>query len=170
MKNLHTWKADLKRMKLDSIKAKAPGFFEVSGGYDMKVKPYSDSTANGLINAIIDFINFSGGNASLFKTKMEERKIKGKSIWMHASTRKEKADIQATFNGQDISIKVRIGNDHQSERLRTNTNDIQNGGGLYFVAKSMQPFLDWWQAVFFHVESMNNNKNRGENWRQMANV
>ena len=127
IKSNQTWKLDMKRMKLDSIKSKAPGFFDLSGGYDMKVKPYTDSTANGLVKAILDFINFSGGHASLLKTKIEERKIKGKSIWMHASTSKEKVDIQATFNDRDISIKVRIGKDQQIERLRTNTNKIQDG-------------------------------------------
>ena len=62
---MENWKPLLKRMKLDSIKQKAPGFFELSGGYEMKVKPYCDNTANDLTKTIIDFINFSGGDATV---------------------------------------------------------------------------------------------------------
>ena len=37
------WKDQLKRMKLDHIKESAPGFYELSGGERLKLKPWNDS-------------------------------------------------------------------------------------------------------------------------------
>ena len=50
---MEDWKKLLKRMKLNSIKEKAPGFFIVSGGYDMIVKPYR---TGGLAKLLKKFI------------------------------------------------------------------------------------------------------------------
>jgi hypothetical protein len=41
---MENWKLLLKKMKLDNIKERAPGFFELSGGYGMQVKPYKDNS------------------------------------------------------------------------------------------------------------------------------
>src|SRR5690349_4917972 len=67
------WQQVMKRMKLDNIKAKAPGFFEASGGYTMMVKPYSDKTANGLTRCIIDFLAFKGHYANRISTQGQAR-------------------------------------------------------------------------------------------------
>lgn len=85
---MEDWKKTLRKMKLDSIKEKAPGFFELSGGYEMKTKTYRGDTANGLTNAIIDFIIFSGGDANRVNTQGQMRKINGRMVWTHGSTRK----------------------------------------------------------------------------------
>ena len=62
------WKKELKYLKLEDIKSKSPGFFEQSGGYKMKVNPYSDNTANGLTKCIVDWLNFSGHYANRINT------------------------------------------------------------------------------------------------------
>lgn len=149
------WKPLLKRMKLDSIKEKTPGFFDLSGGYTMKVKPYSDTTANGLTNTIIDFIIFSGGDANRINTQGQLRKIKGCMTWTHGSTRKGTADIHAIYKGRHISIEIKAGNDRQSNEQMNEAERIRKAGGLYFVAKNMQLFIEWWQVQFI----VNNNKN-----------
>ncbi len=145
---MENWKPLLKRMKLDSIKEKAPGFFIESGGYDMKVKPYSDTTANGLTSAIIDFIIFSGGDANRINTQGQLRKINRRMTWTHGSTRKGTADIHAIFQGRHISIEIKIGNDKQSDQQIKEAGRIRNAGGLYYVAKDMQSFIEWWQGQF----------------------
>jgi hypothetical protein len=145
---MENWKPLLKRMKLDNIKQKAPGFFELSGGYEMKVKPYRDNTANDLTKTIIDFIIFSGGDANRINTQGQLRRIRGEMKWTHGSTRRGTADIHAIFQGRHISIEIKIGNDRQSEGQLKEAERVRRAGGLYFVAKSMDSFLEWWEAAF----------------------
>jgi hypothetical protein len=145
---MENWKPLLKRMKLDDIKQKAPGFFELSGGYGMKVKPYRDNTANDLTKTIIDFINFSGGDANRINTQGQLRKINGRMKWTHGSTRRGTADIHAIYQGRHISIEIKIGNDKQSDEQRKEAERVIKAGGLYFVAKDMESFLEWWQKTF----------------------
>ncbi|HUZ58681.1 MAG TPA: hypothetical protein VMU83_07860 [Hanamia sp.] len=155
---MEDWKKLLKRMKLDSIKEKAPGFFELSGGYDMIVKPYRDNTANDLTKAVIDFINFSGGDANRINCQGQVRKINGGMIWTRGSTRKGVADIHAIFKGLHISIEIKIGNDKQSDAQVKESERVRGAGGLYFIAKNMESFLEWWQEQFGKVAIFENNK------------
>lgn len=145
---MENWKPLLKKMKLDSIKDKAPGFFELSGGYEMKVKPYSDKNANSLTTAIIDFIIFSGGDANRINTQGQLRKIRGEMKWTHGSTRRGTADVHAIFQGRHISIEIKIGNDKQSDDQIKEAERVRKAGGLYFVAKNMHSFLEWWDETF----------------------
>lgn len=150
-----SWKAVLKRMKLDNIKEKAPGFFIESGGHDMIVKPYRDKTANDLTKAIIDFITFSGGDANRINCQGQVRKINGRMVWTHGNTRRGTADIHAIFRGHHISIEIKIGNDKQSPDQIKEAERITKAGGLYYVAKNMQSFLEWWEQIF-QVTTANN--------------
>ncbi len=63
------WKKTIKRMKLEHLQAISPGFFEQSGGFAMKVKPYRDDSSNHLTRAIIDWVTFSGGTATRVNTQ-----------------------------------------------------------------------------------------------------
>ena len=145
---MENWKKLLKRMKLDNIKESAPGFFELSGGYDMIVKPYKDTTANELTKSIIDFITFSGGSAVRINTQGQLRKIRGEMKWTHGSTRRGTADLHCIFQGRHISIEIKIGNDKQSPDQIKEAERITKAGGLYYVAKDMQSFLEWWKETF----------------------
>lgn len=152
---MENWKLLLKRMKLDNIKEKAPNFFLASGGYEMKVKPYRDDKANGLTNAIVDFINFSGGDANRINTQGQLRKIRGEMKWTHGSTRRGTADIHGIFQGRALSIEIKIGNDRQSEDQIKEAERVRKAGGLYFVAKNMPSFLEWWHIQFIGKANKN---------------
>ena len=155
---MENWKKLLKRMKQNSIKEKAPGFFIESGGYDMIVKPYRDNTANGLTKAVIDFINFSGGDANRINCQGQVRKINGRMVWTHGNTRRGTADVHAIFKGWHISIEVKIGNDKQSDAQVKESERVRRAGGFYFIAKNMESFLEWWQEQFGKVAIFENNK------------
>lgn len=145
---MENWKKIMRRKKLDSIKEKSPGFFELSGGYEMKTNPYRDDTANNLTKSIIDFIIFSGGDANRINTQGQQRRIKGRMIWTYGNTRKGTADIHAIFKGRALRIEIKIGNDKQSEAQIKEAERITKAGGLYFVAKDMPSFLKWWGEHF----------------------
>lgn len=145
------WQDLLRRLKLEHIRATAPGFFEQSGGYDYKPKPYTDKTANGLTTSIEDFINYlpgGYGEASRINSTGTPRVIGGRISWTKGNTRKGLADIRATFRGRSISIEIKIGADRQSEAQIKEQERITRAGGLYFIAKDFPSFLSWWLSVF----------------------
>ena len=145
---MNTWKDDLKKLKLDHIKATFPGFFELSGGYRMKVAPYRDTTSNELTRSIIDFIVFSGGDAQRINTTGMMRNIGGKMQWTKSGGRKGSADISAIFQGRHISIEVKIGRDQLSECQLAEKKRIEGAGGLYVVARNFPEFQYWWNLTF----------------------
>lgn len=151
------WKVELKQMKLESIKAISPGFFEQSGGYSMKVNPYKDTTANGLTKCIVDYINFSGGCANRINTQGQVRKEKVQLAFGNvrelvrftpSTTNRGTADVHAVFKGRHISIEVKIGRDQLSEHQEKEQHRITAAGGLYYVARDMESFIEWYKQIF----------------------
>lgn len=134
-------------MKLEHVKKTAPGFFDLSGGYAMKTKPYRDDTANGLTRSIIDWITFNGGSAARISSQGQMRVIRGIKKWTKGSTRKGVADIHAVHNGRHISIEVKIGKDKMSPYQSEEQRRIESAGGLYFTAKTMPAFIEWFESV-----------------------
>lgn len=145
------WKETLKKMKLDHIKQTAPGFYELSGGERMKLKPWTDSTANGLTNAIIDFITFNGGSATRISCTGQVRKVNGQMKWMPGTTRRGTADIHAIVRGRHLSIEVKIGRDRMSGYQHKEKQRIEAAGGLYVVANDMESFIQWYENQFTHL-------------------
>jgi len=134
-------------MKLEHLQATAPGFFEASGGFTMTVPGYSDSTANKLTKAIIDYIKFKGGDANRINTTGTFRKINGKGRWTHGGTRRGTADIHAICRGRHLSIEIKIGRDQVSEDQIRERTRIENAGGLYCVARNMPEFIAWFAKL-----------------------
>lgn len=146
---MNNWKDLLKRLKLEHIKATAPGFFELSGGYQMKVKPYRDNTANGLTACIEDFINYIGeGEASRINSTGTPRMINGVIKWSKSNTRNGLADVRGTYRGRSISVEVKIGRDRQSEAQIKEMQRIRRAGGIYIIATSFPQFLNEFTAYF----------------------
>lgn len=139
-----SWQKELRLMKLEYVKRTAYDFFMMSGGYSMKTKPYEDHTANGLTKSIIDWITFTGGTANRISTQGQSRIINGKAQWTKGTTRKGTADIHAIVKGRHISIEVKIGKDQMSEAQIREQQKITSAGGLYFIAKDMVSFLEWY--------------------------
>lgn len=142
------WKDKIKMLKLEHIKNTAPGFYELSGGDKMKVKGWTDTTANGLTACIVDWINLNGGSATRISTTGQVRKINGEMKWAHGNTRKGTADIHACINGRHCSIEVKIGRDKMSDYQYKEKVRIEIAGGLYFVATNMEDFVSWYNTHF----------------------
>lgn len=149
------WKEQLKVLKHEHLKAKSPGFYELSGGTKMKLKPYNDKTSNGLTKSIIDWITFNGGSATRVSCTGQVRKINGVMRYTHGTTRKGTSDIMACIKGKFVSIEVKVGKDRLSEFQVREKALIEKSGGVYFVAKDMDSFIDWFSKTFF-ID--NNNK------------
>ena len=108
-----------------------------------------DSTANGLTRCIIDFIKLRGGQAE--RVSIMGRPIKqanGNYMFGKSHMTKGTADISATIRGRSVKIEVKIGADHQSCAQRKYQADIERAGGLYYIAKDFESFVEWYNRMF----------------------
>jgi hypothetical protein len=144
----------LKALYLEQNKRKHPNFPDA-----YRVVPkYSDKTANGLTNCIVDFLNFSGHMASRINNmgtwRADESNIKG-GFYTPSTQMKGIADITSCINvkitGIDIGVsvwwEVKIGKDTQSEAQRTFAERVRSSGGHYYVVKSFEDFLNHYNKL-----------------------
>ncbi|MFL5786655.1 MAG: hypothetical protein ACJ748_01265 [Flavisolibacter sp.] len=145
------WKELLKRLKLDYVKETAPGFFELSGGYKLQIKPYKDNTANGLTSCIEDFIKHQGGYVNRINTTGIMRKIGGEMKWTKGNSNKGAFDLRFVYQGKSGDVEIKIGKDRMSEAQIREMERIKKAGGLAFVAKDFPSFLQWWEEIGFTI-------------------
>ena len=99
---------------------------------------FPDTTkANGLTNAIINFIMWNGYRAT--RVSSSGRMVDGKYI--PGSTRKGAADISSTIRGMSVMWEVKACKDRPSpEQLREQQLE-QAAGGKYFFVHTFNEFL-----------------------------
>lgn len=51
------------------------------------------------------------------------------------------------MNGKSLHIDVKIGRDKMSDAQKKVQRQVESSRGLYFVAKDMGSFLEWWDRV-----------------------
>lgn len=142
------WKSILKQLKLEYIKSTAPDFFELSGGYKMKVNPYNDQTANGLTRCIEDFIKHIGGYGNRVSTTGIMRKVNGQMKWTKGNSNKGAFDLRIVYQGKSLDVEVKIGRDVLSEAQKKEMVRIVAAGGFAFVARDFPAFLQWFIGIF----------------------
>lgn len=111
------------------------------------VKPtkFSDNTANDLTRAIIRWIELNGGYAVRIQTQGQYNQQLGR--WTKGTTRKGTADIHAVYNGQHLSIEIKIGRDKVSAEQRRTADQVNRSGGLYFIARDFESFWQWFTTI-----------------------
>lgn len=157
VKKKQNWKEELKELHLQWLKRTAPAFYAASGGHDYKVMKYSDKTANQLTNSIIAYLTFSGHYANRINVQGQARKEKiplafgrhmDRITFTPSTTNKGTGDIHAIIQGRHVSIEVKIGKDYMSLNQLKEMERVTSAGGLYFIAKDMQSFVDWYKEKF----------------------
>jgi len=120
---------------------------------------WNDKTANGLTQCIVKFLDMSGHQAERINTMGVYRGPKkvrdvdgitrniGKGRYTKSTGTKGSADISATINGKSVKIEVKIGKDRQSEDQKIYQAAIERAGGLYFIAKNFDDFLEWYDII-----------------------
>ena len=150
IKQLESELMKLKRLKYPSIPAEC-----------LAPITHTDKTANGLTKAIIAFIQLNGGQSERINTMgrpVDRRKVYTDTVgltrtigsveWIPGTGTKGSADISATIKGKSVKIEVKIGADRQSEAQRKYQQDIEQAGGLYFIAKDFTSFVEWYKLKF----------------------
>lgn len=121
---------------------------------------FEDATANGLTKCIIAWITLNGYQAerinttgryidnSKIVTDVLGRKIKiGSGKYIKGTGTKGSADISATIKGKSVKIEVKIGNDRQSEYQKEYEADIIKAGGIYYIAKDFDNFINFYKSL-----------------------
>jgi len=117
-----------------NLKTKYPQSYAT--GY-FSTKMPDTSKANGLTQAIIKFLLWSGHRAT--RVSSSGRMIKGKYI--PGATRRGASDISATIKGRSVMLEIKCGSDRPSpEQLREQELE-RKAGGIYEFCRSFEEFL-----------------------------
>lgn len=120
-------------------KAIIDGFGKIPVKPKTKKSP-SQSLANVLTKAIIDYITLNGGVAW---------RINNVAVVMPDGSRRAGgmvrgiADIHACIKGKHLSIEVKIGKDKQSPEQIAMQKSIEKAGGIYLIAKNLDMVVDF---------------------------
>jgi len=145
-------KASLKQLS-DIQHAYACSRTKMPTEYVVRTK-YTDATANGLTKCVIDYINFSGGQAERISNTgryidesrivtdvLGNRKKIGSGKYIKGQGTNGTADISATFKGKSIKIEIKM-KDKQSEVQKEYQQAIERAGGIYFICHTFDEFLE----------------------------
>jgi hypothetical protein len=121
-------------------------------------KKFTDTTANGLTKAIIEWLTLNGCWAT--RISSAGRYIASEGKFIPSTTKKGTADIHAVIAGRHVSIEVKIGKDRMSEAQKKVKQDVERSGGLYFVANDFDSFIKWFKVITeITVSEISNPKN-----------
>ena len=128
--------------------------------YAPKAK-YRDDNANGLTRCIIDYLHFKGWQAERINTtgipidtRQQVTDITGRTrtigslTWRPSGSTVGSADISAVINGKAAKIEVKIGKDRQSPAQKEYQRQVEQAGGIYYIAKDFTSFVWWYQENF----------------------
>jgi hypothetical protein len=117
----------------------------------------TDTTANGLTQCVIKWIQLNGYHAERISNTgriVDTRKVitnvvgqvgmTGSKKWIKGSGTNGTADISATINGKSVKIEIKFGKDRLSQAQLEYGNSIERAGGIYLIVRDFDQFLEWW--------------------------
>jgi len=111
------------------------------------------TTANGLTQFVVNFLDWCGSHANRINTTGRMIKqgkdiqtagggvIKAKQIMIKSATKKGTADIVCTINGRSVHLECKVGKDRMSEAQLKQQQAVQQAGGYYYVIRDVDTFL-----------------------------
>ena len=72
----------------------------------------------------------------------------GSLRWGKSTSTTGSADISAVVFGRAVKVEVKIGADRQREAQRCYQSAVERAGGLYFIAKDFNTFVEWLDDAF----------------------
>lgn len=119
-------------------------------------RKFRDDTANSLTKCIITFLTLKGHQAERVNSTgrlIDNRKTYtdvvgiqrtiGRYEWVYGTGTRGTADISATIAGKSVKIEVKVGSDRQSQAQREYQKQVEQAGGIYFIATSFEQFMNW---------------------------
>lgn len=108
-------------------------------------RKFTDSTANGLTKAIVEWLTLNGCWAT--RVSSAGRYLPGAKKFIPSTTKKGTADIHAVIAGRHVSIEVKIGKDRMSDEQSKVKSAIEKAGGVYFIASSFDEFMTFYRGM-----------------------
>ena len=112
------------------------------GGSQYKERKKRQTKTAATTSAIVDWLRLNGAAAWTVDVQGTVRVVKGRQIRTFSNTTRGVPDIEACYKGMYLGIEVKTGYDKQSEQQIKFENRIKEAGGVYFVAKDFDDFLD----------------------------
>ncbi len=113
--------------------------------YALPKKKLTDSTANGLTQAILSWLELNGCWAT--RVSSAGRYLPKEKKFIPSTTKLGCADIHAVIGGRHVSIEVKVGKDRMSEDQHKVKAAIEKAGGVYFLARTFDEFLEWYKTL-----------------------
>jgi hypothetical protein len=132
---------ELETLQMENRKIKYP----LIPDYAMPRKKLSDSTANGLTQAILSWLELNGCWAT--RVSSAGRYIQSQGKFIPSTTKRGTADIHAVIGGRHVSIEVKVGKDRMSEDQHKVKAAIEKAGGVWFVVRSFDDFLKFYKSI-----------------------
>lgn len=114
-------------------------------GAAIKKPAVKSESANQITRNIIRVINF--------QPRCVAYRINNVGVWDEAkgihragNTEKGLPDIFACIRGAFVTIEVKAGKDRMSEDQEKRKFEIEKAGGVYFVARSTDEFIKWFET------------------------
>jgi len=101
-------------------------------------------TANKLTSDIIEFLQSRKCQAE--RVNNISRQIKGR--WVKSNMTRGTADIHAIVKGRAVKIEVKVGRDSQSIWQKIYQKEVEDAGGIYYIAKDFDSFYEWYNLNF----------------------
>ena len=156
------WKKVYKELGATFLYKRSPSFYLSVENAKRHIDIPKVSTSNGLTQAICNFIKWKGYYSNRINTQGQVRVQKttgynpfAKDLgqqrqvkFTHSTTRKGTADIDAIICGRPVKIEVKIGRDKLSDHQIKEKARVEGAGGIYYVAKTMEDFYEWYNREF----------------------
>jgi len=137
-------KRGLKALSEMDLVAKSKRYPHVPA-YAMPKSRVKDSTANQLTQAILKWLQLNGHYCSRIQSQGQYQP--GKGIWTRSTVKRGIGDVMAIVSGKTIMIEVKVGQDKQSKWQTETQKEVEQSGGLYFIAKEFDSFLEWYKTI-----------------------
>ena len=154
-------KARLVELYLSDNKKRYPSLPD----YARYVYAYKENGANALTRCVIDWINFSGGQAERISTTgrpidktqtstdvIGRQRTIGSIEWIPGTGTKGSSDISASIipkSGKyaaSVKIEIKYSKDKMSENQKKYEAKINSSGGVYLVVNKFDDFVIWWDS------------------------
>ena len=135
----------LNELSLMDLKQKRERYKNVPD-YALPKMKVATSTANGLTQSIIKWLELNGHYCSRIQSQGQYNPTLGK--WTKSTTRRGIGDLIAIINGQTVMIEIKIGRDRQSQWQKLTQKQVEESGGVYIIARSFDGFLQWYKSKF----------------------
>lgn len=124
----------------------------VQDGHFIEPEYPNCSTANGLTNWIVNYINWTGGNATRVSSEGKAIVKNGEIIRIPSSTRNGTSDAKSTIRGRSVQWEVKAGADRPSPAQLKEQAKERAAGGEYFFTHSAEEFFIQYDSLSVQKE------------------